>query len=172
MSSVFCVSVLCVCVCVVCACVVCVCVVCVCVVCVCVVCVLCVCGVCVCVVLRKSQTDFYTAGNWSILGRFQTSESSYCTVQVLEPETTIPQGCILDEFDCPQWWTSSVSFLHLLSAQLCQWSTSVLRPAHLLRRLHQLRLKGVVHPSTDLCLYIGQTLCTVTTCIHDQSYVS
>ena len=140
---------MCVCVCV-CVCVLCVCGVCRC--CVCVVCVVC-CVCCVCVVLRKSQTDFYTARLF--WGGFQTSESSYCTVQVLEPETTIPQGCILDEFDCPQWWTSSVSFLHLLSAQLCQWSTSVLRPAHLLRRLHQLRLKGVVHPSTDLCLYIG-----------------
>ena len=67
---------------------------------------------------------------------------------------------------CSQWWTSSMSFLHLLSAQLCQWSTSALRPAHLLRRLHQLWLKGVIHPSTDLCLYmIGLILCTVTTSI-------
>ena len=68
-------------------------------------------------------------------GGFRTGESFYCIIQPLEPETAIPQGCIhvLDEFDCPLW-TSSVSFLHLLSAQmcaqLCQWSTSALRPAH------------------------------------------
>ena len=51
-----------------------------------------------------------------------------------------------------------MSFLHLLSAQLCQWSTSALRPARLLRRLHQLWLKGVIHPSTDLCLYMMDTI--------------
>ena len=34
-------------------------------------------------------------------GGFRTGESSYCIIQLLEPETAIPQGCILDEFDCP-----------------------------------------------------------------------
>ena len=34
-------------------------------------------------------------------GGFPTGESSYCIIQLLEPETAIPQGCILDEFDCP-----------------------------------------------------------------------
>ena len=34
-------------------------------------------------------------------GGFQTGESSYCIIQLLEPETAISQGCLLDEFDCP-----------------------------------------------------------------------
>ena len=46
-----------------------------------------------------------------------------------EPVTAIPQGCILDEFDCSQWWTSSLSFIHLLSAQLCQWCSFVEKTA-------------------------------------------
>ncbi|KAL5474465.1 hypothetical protein EMCRGX_G026415 [Ephydatia muelleri] len=29
-------------------------------------------------------------------GGFRTGESSYCIIQLLEPETAIPQGCILD----------------------------------------------------------------------------
>ncbi|KAL5471430.1 hypothetical protein EMCRGX_G029548 [Ephydatia muelleri] len=44
-------------------------------------------------------------------GGFQTGESSYCTVQVLDPETAIPQGCILDEFDCPL--LTMVDFFHV-----------------------------------------------------------
>ena len=45
-------------------------------------------------------------------GGFRTSESSYCTVQVLEPEAAIPQGCILDEFDCPL--LIMVDFFHVI----------------------------------------------------------
>ena len=34
-------------------------------------------------------------------GGLRTLESSHCVVQLLEPETAISQGCVLDEFDCP-----------------------------------------------------------------------
>eukprot|EP00731_Ephydatia_muelleri_P014299 Em0008g19a len=47
----------------------------------------------------KSCNQFY-CHLW-IWGGFRTGESSYCIIQLLEPETAIPQGCILYEFDCP-----------------------------------------------------------------------
>ena len=89
-------------------------------------------------------------------GGFRTGESSYCIIQLLEPETAIPQGCILDEFDCPL--LTMVDFCVIPSSSVC---TAVFSGPQV-----QLWLKGVIHPSTDLCLCtIGLILCTVTTSI-------
>ena len=91
---------------------------------------------CLCVILCV-----YTAGNWSILGRFRTFESSYCTVQVLEPEKAIPQGCILYEFDCPL--LTMVDFFHVIpSSSVCA-------------------AVSVVHKCTTTCSFVEKTASVV-----------
>ena len=101
-------------------------------------------------------------------GGFRTGESSYCIIQLLEPETAIPQGCILDEFDCPL--LTMVGFFCVIPSSSVCAAVSVVHKCtttcSFLRRLHQLWFKGGIHPSTDMCLYmIGLILCTVTTSI-------
>ena len=63
----------------------------------CVVCVgdtVCCLNVCVCVC---DTVHVFTQQDIGLFwGGFRTGESSYCIIQLLEPETAIPQGCILD----------------------------------------------------------------------------
>ena len=50
---------------------------------------------CVCVC---DTVHVFTQQEIGLLWRgFRTGESSYCIIQLLEPETAISQGCILDE---------------------------------------------------------------------------
>eukprot|EP00731_Ephydatia_muelleri_P026681 Em0018g781a len=88
-----------------------------------------------------SAAIYGSAGNWSILGRFRTFESSYCTVQVLEPEKAIPQGCILYEFDCPL--LTMVDFFHVIpSSSVCA-------------------AVSVVHKCTTTCSFVEKTASVV-----------
>ena len=77
-------------------------------------------------------------------GGFQTGESSYCTVQVLEPATAIPQGSILDEFGCPL--LTIVDFFHVIPSSSVSAVVSVIHKCtKTCSFVHQLWLKGVIH---------------------------
>ena len=79
--------------------------------------------------------------NWSTLGGFRTGESSYCIIQLLEPETAIPQGCILDEFDCPL--LTVVDFFYVIpSSSFCA-------------------AVSVVHKCTTTCSFVEKTASAV-----------
>ena len=71
-------------------------------------------------------------------GGFPTGESSYCIIQLLEPETAIPQGCILDEFDCPL--LTMVDFFYVIPVY-----TAV----------------SVVHKCTTTCSFVEKTASAV-----------
>ena len=74
-------------------------------------------------------------------GGFRTGESSYYIIQLLEPETAIPQGCILDEFDCPL--LTMVDFFCVIpSSSVC---TAV----------------SVVHKCTRTCSFVEKTASAV-----------
>ncbi|KAL5468894.1 hypothetical protein EMCRGX_G030040 [Ephydatia muelleri] len=74
-------------------------------------------------------------------GGFRTGESSYCIIQLLEPETAISQGCILDEFDCPL--LTMVDFFCVIpSSSVCA-------------------AVSVVHKCTTTCSFVEKTASAV-----------
>ena len=85
-------------------------------------------------------------------GGFRTGESSYCIIQLLEPETAISQGCILDEFDCPL--LTMVDFCVIPSSSVCA-------------------AVSVVHKCTTTCSFVEKTAsavvegCDTSVIVHD-----
>ena len=94
---------------------------------------------CVCVC---DTVHVFTQQEIGLLWRgFRTGESSYCIIQLLEPEAAIPQGCILDEFDCPL--LTMVDFFCVIpSSSVCA-------------------AVSVVHKCTTTCSFVEKTASAV-----------